>query len=170
MSRGPEDFGSPTVSGRELRTVLITLSSSLAVLLLFGFGLAWHLRSPETTNWGVPVAREDSGPPVEIPPDPAVIAELSASRPVGTTPEAGPRFGVRVGIFGEPENADRVLLRLQSEGYAPFVVFDRTAGQTLRYVYAGSTLTETEATALAADVLATLGLDTHVEPVELPIR
>ena len=181
-----EEFGSTTISQRELRTLLMAAAAAIALLLLFGAGLAIRLRSSSELNEeptvltaegpesGVPDALEtfqDRREDVEE--DAAAQRSSIAAEPLRsqdrslTASETGtPRFGVRVGIFGVPENADRMLLLLQSQGHAAFVVFKRTGEGTVRYVYAGTTRTEAEADALAATLSRELGLSTYIEPVE----
>ncbi len=189
-----DDFGTPTLSPSEVRVLLVGAGAALLLVLVFGFVLALRLAPAMEPAAREAVSEVDSTPVVEgatttAPSEPApqavpggppdagaerIIEEVQAARAappqLGDVPGAATtgssRFGVRVGIFAVPENADRVLLRLQAEGYSPFIVFRLGAEGSLRYVYAGSAPTEIAAASLAEVIRREMGLPTHVEPID----
>lgn len=187
-----DDFGSTTLSPREVRTLLIGASTALVLLLAFGFALAVRLA---TTIEPGPVEAAGAAEAAEVaepglaspglardaPPEQGptageerAIESLESARAVRPGILSGPRataseaarFGVRVGIFAVPENADRMLQRLQASGYAPFVIVRTGAGESHRYVYAVSARTELAAASLAEVIRQETGLPTYVEPIE----
>lgn len=84
------------------------------------------------------------------PPRPdAGVAGVSTEAP--SSPEGEGAFAVRVGVFGNPENAEGVVRDLREAGHTPFVA--RRTGSSdnpLYYVYAGTFPTRDEAEAVAA--------------------
>ena len=180
--RDPVEFGTTAITKRELRNTFLGLAGAVILVLLFGVGLAMRLRSSADVvsegpaivsladTAGDPTDTRLTGDPVPGVPVPgdSVFEQLPTVQAVLPAVDGanGRPYGIRVGIFAVPENADRMLIRLQAEGYAPFVVFHRSDARTLRYVYAATAGTEAEAESLAVTVRDALGMTTHVETVD----
>jgi rare lipoprotein A len=141
---------------------IIDLSYSAATRLdIVRTGTAFvELRTIAPGEIGTEVAATAAATPADVPSAPAAPTapvNAPASAPV-SSPAAGPvALYIQVGAFAEPDNAQRVLDRLQSSGVPHvFSVASTSSGRTLRRVRIGPISTVEEFDQLAAR-LAALG-------------
>jgi hypothetical protein len=97
-----------------------------------------------------------------------IVEVAEAASPTSTADGDTPVFGVRVGVFGNPENANGSVRALRAAGYSPLAV-RRTgsSGSPLYFVYAGTFPVRGEAESVARD-LRNEGADPMV--VEIVLR
>lgn len=160
----PQESGSDALAKREIRSLLIGISSLFAALLFSGLGLGLYFKRDVSVGALLeppPIAVESTAAPTRTESKSDVGgARISAmgSRATET------RIGVRVGVFAVFANADRMERQLNAAGYDPLVVLVNPNGRALRYVYAGAFETASEAIQLAV-ALEAQGFDALLEVV-----
>jgi len=148
---GPSASGGASEPGPGTATVSPTVPAAS------GTGAAQGGATPAPTSPApLPSAPEPGGPEPKTPG--AAPASPAASVPPSAVPPAPSRFHVQVGVFAERQNADALLLRLRSLGYAVTLV----EGPPYR-VWVGGYIDRGTAVRLAQN-LHTAGFDAVLTP------